>query len=166
MKLRLALATALAAAVIAPASAGATLPQQPDIHDLKLKRTILDDPKVSANVKSIVRLGGFGGISGPIYADLTRDGRDDVLVPIASGGTAGIVAFYVYSYHFGGLRNLLVRNEVYKVGLRVKGGNVVVTYPIYRANDPNCCPSRLERRTLRFNGVRFVRIKTVIVRPG
>ena len=116
MKLRLALAATLAAAVLAPASAGATLPQQPDIHDLKLKRTILNDPKVSANVKSIVRLGGFGGVSGPIYADLTRDGRDDVLVPIASGGTAGIVAFYVYSYHFGGLRNLLVRNEATRSG--------------------------------------------------
>ena len=90
MKLRLALAATLAAAVLAPASAGATLPQQPDIHDLKLKRTILNDPKVSANVKSIVRLGGFGGVSGPIYADLTRDEGWDALTSAGLRGVATV----------------------------------------------------------------------------
>lgn len=154
----------LAAALALPAAAAATL-GPPDVHDLRLKRTLLHDPRVAANVKSIVRLGGSGGISRPTYADLTGDGFQDVLVPIASGGTAGVVAFYVYSYHFGDLRTVLVRNSVYKAGPRVQKGDVVVTYPLYGANDPNCCPSRLERVTLHFNGLRFVRTRHVIIRP-
>jgi hypothetical protein len=164
-RLVVALVVLVSLLLAAPAIASRAVAAAPDIRSLKLKRTVLADPKVSNRVKGYVRYGGFGGIADPVYADLTGDGAADVLVPIASGGSAGIVAFYVYSYHTGALQNLLVRNEVYRVGLRVRRGDLVVTYPIYGSNDPNCCPSRLDRRTLHFDGQRFRVIRSVIIHP-
>jgi hypothetical protein len=163
------IATALAALLAfcilaAPAVAGQETPP-PDIHDLELKQTLLADPAVSRQVKGIIRTGFGGGIARPTYADFTADGQQDVLVPIASGGTSGIVAFYVYSYHFGPLRAILARPDVYRVGLRHKKGDLVVDSPIYAANDANCCPSKIERRTLHFNGQKFRAVRTVIIRP-
>jgi hypothetical protein len=166
-RLAVALVVLLSVLVATPAVAAPAFAASPDIRALKLKQTVLADRKVSGRVKAYVRADPSfgGGIANPVYADLTGDGAEDVLVPIASGGSAGVIAFYVYSYHTGALQNLLVRNEVYRVGLRVKRGDLVVTYPLYGNRDPNCCPSRLDRRTLHFNGQRFRVIRSVIIHP-
>ena len=135
LKLRLALAAALAAVVLVPASASsATLPGAAGSPRPEAEA---DDPERPEGLRAGEGDRARGRLRRGeqwVYAGFTATSRPDVLVPITSGGTAGIIAFYVYSYHFGDLRNLLVRNEVYKVGLRVKAGNVVVTYPLYRAN--------------------------------
>jgi hypothetical protein len=75
-----------------------------------------------------------------ICSDLTRDGRVDMAVTIASGGTAGDIAFVVFRSTSAGWRIALNRGG-YKLGLVRLGGDLVQTQPVYRKNDPNCCPT-------------------------
>ena len=44
-----------------------------------------------------------------LYSDLTGDGSEEAVVPIASGGTAGDTAYYVFGYQNGKPTALFVR---------------------------------------------------------
>jgi hypothetical protein len=88
--------------------------------------------------------------------DFTRDGRLDLAVTIASGGTAGDIGYVVFRGTAAGWRVALARNG-YKVGLFRVGGDVVGSQPVYRKNDPNCCPTGgFDHLRFHWNGVRFV----------
>jgi hypothetical protein len=88
--------------------------------------------------------------------DFTRDGRLDLAVTIASGGTAGDVGFAVFRGTASGWRVALARNG-YKLGLFRVGGDLVSSQPVYRKNDPNCCPTGgFDHLRFHWNGVRFV----------
>ena len=132
----------------------------------EIKGFLLSSPGVSPRVKATIRTGGFhAGIDRLLHADLTGDGRPDTVVTIFSGGTAGDIAFYVLAGEGSGLHFIKASNQEYKVGVKVVGGTLQVTRPIYRATDPNCCPAHLEITTYRYDGVRLVsaskkRIKT------
>ena len=88
--------------------------------------------------------------------DFTRDGRIDLAVTIASGGTAGDVGFAVFRATPGGWQVALARDG-YKLGLFRAGGDLVSAQPVYRRNDPNCCPTGgFDHRRFHWNGKRFV----------
>jgi hypothetical protein len=75
-----------------------------------------------------------------ICFDFTRDGRLDLAVSIASGGTAGDIGFVVFRGTATGWRVALTRGG-YKLGLYRVGADLVGVQPVYRRNDPNCCPT-------------------------
>jgi hypothetical protein len=88
--------------------------------------------------------------------DFTRDGRTDVAVTIASGGTAGDVGFAVFRATPGGWQVALARSG-YKLGLFRLDGDLASSQPIYRKNDPNCCPTGgFDHLRFHWNGSRFV----------
>jgi hypothetical protein len=88
--------------------------------------------------------------------DFTRDGRLDLAVTIASGGTAGDIGFAVFRGTRAGWRVALAMGG-YKLGIFRVGGDVVSSQPVYRTNDPNCCPTGgFDHRRYHWNGVRFV----------
>ena len=88
--------------------------------------------------------------------DFTRDGRTDVAVTIASGGTAGDVGFAVFRSTPSGWQVALARSG-YKLGLFRVGGDLVSSQPIYEKNDPNCCPTGgFDHLRFHGNGRRFV----------
>ncbi len=88
--------------------------------------------------------------------DFTRDGRRDLAVTIASGGTAGDIGFAVFRGTRAGWRVVLAMGG-YKLGLARVGGDLVSSQPVYRKNDPNCCPTGgFDHRRYHWNGVRFV----------
>jgi hypothetical protein len=88
--------------------------------------------------------------------DFTRDGRTDIAVTIASGGTAGDVGFAVFRATSAGWQVALARNG-YKLGLFRVGGDPVSSQPVYKQNDPNCCPSGgFDHLRFHWNGKRFV----------
>ena len=88
--------------------------------------------------------------------DFTRDGRMDLAVTIASGGTAGDVGFAVFRRTPAGWRVALTRDG-YKLGLFRVRGDFVSSQPVYRKDDPNCCPTGgFDHLRFHWNGTRFL----------
>ena len=85
---------ALVAVPAAPAAAEQTRPQK------LFRGLLLDDPNVSKEIKQLLRKGGGGFVDRNIrFGDLTGDTRDDAVVLVNQGGTAGRVAIYIFSSH-------------------------------------------------------------------
>jgi hypothetical protein len=98
-----------------------------------------------------------GGPDRLICHDLTRDGKGDMAVTVFSGGTAGDTAWVVFRRAGNGWKLAYAQLHAYKVGLFRSGGDLIESQPIYRKNDPNCCPSGgFAQRRFHWNGKTFV----------
>lgn len=89
-----------------------------------------------------------------LYADLTEDSIEEALVPLASGGTSGMVAFVVLTPEGDGARVLLTETAGVN-GLAVgvnDDGTLEMVEPVPGVDDPECCPSMLRRTTYAWNG--------------
>lgn len=75
-----------------PAAAEQTRPQK------VFRKRLLADRAVSAEIKDVLRSGGFVDRQ-MLFGDLTGDGRSDAVVLVNQGGSAGRIAIYVYSSH-------------------------------------------------------------------
>src|SRR3954471_877228 len=95
----------------------------------------------------------LAGVDQLICHDLTADGRTDMAVTLASGGTAGDVAWAAFVRTGPAWRLAGANADGYKVGLFLHGRDLVEAQPIYRKNDPNCCPTGgFAHRRLHWNG--------------
>jgi len=114
----------------------------------------VDFSRVEEVRKLIDSIGGGEVLPGEvIFADLTGDDKPEAVVRIASGGTAGDVAYAVFAYRDGKLTALLtVRPETGRVQVAVEGGVLKETQPLYGPEDPLCCPSRLQNTYYRWDG--------------
>jgi hypothetical protein len=147
----LALAAALAAFAVAPAHATRSpcdlAAAKRAIATTHLRMKLLGDSTVRVAPSSADRV---------ICHDFTRDGRTDIAVTIASGGTAGDVGFAVFRSTPTGRQVALARNG-YRLGLFRVGGDLVSSQPIYEQSDPNCCPTGgFDHVRFHWNGRRFV----------
>ena len=80
---------------------------------------------------------------------------ETMAVTLASGGTAGDVGFVLFRRTATGWR-VVRAGAGYKIGLFRAGADVVVSQPIYRKNDPNCCPTGgFDHVRYRWSGTRF-----------
>jgi hypothetical protein len=150
--MRVLVALFLAAATTAQARAApcgpATVRAAVKATHLRLK--LLGDSAVPVDPKSVDQV---------ICFDFTRDGRVDAAATIASGGTAGDIGYVVFRATAAGWRAALSGGG-YKLGLARVGGDLVETQPVYRKNDPNCCPSGgFDHLRYHWNGSRFVRAR-------
>lgn len=119
---------------------------------------MLDLSKLPDVQAVIAATGGQYVQTSVLYADLTGDGVDDAVVPISSGGTLGDVAFLVLAPAGDGARTLLKEAPAGGSGglaVNVVDGQVVMTQPVYGAEDPNCCPSELRKTTYVWDGTTF-----------
>ncbi len=66
------------------------------------------------------------------YSDVTHDNKEDALVLIPSGGTAGIIAVLVYGIDDAKI-HLLQRIDGYKMTARAQNGNLYIT--VYDPSD-------------------------------
>ena len=155
MKL-LALAAALAA--VATTSAHAAKPTctvaagKRAVAGANLRMKLLGASPVRVGASSVDRV---------LCHDFTRDGRTDLAVTIASGGTAGDVGFAVLQARPAGGWRVALAHSGYKLGLFRVGGDLVSSQPIYAKNDPNCCPTRgFDHTRYHWNGKRFVVTRT------
>jgi hypothetical protein len=91
----------VAVAVLALVAVPATPAAAEQTRAQKLFRGfLLDDAGVSKEVKQVLRKGGGGFVDRNIrFPDLTGDGRDDAVVLVNQGGTAGRIAVYIFSSH-------------------------------------------------------------------
>jgi hypothetical protein len=115
------------------------------------KMALLGESSVAVDPASVDRV---------LCHDFTRDGRTDIAVTIASGGTAGDVGIIVFRARPNGWAVALKRRG-YKVGLFRVGGDVVTSQPIYKRNDPNCCPTGgFSHDRFHWSGGRFVLLRS------
>jgi hypothetical protein len=113
------------------------------------------DVESNADVQAVIAdTAGSVSRSDILYADLTADGIEEAVVPIASGGTLGNVAFIVLTPDGDDAATLLTQQpaDTRGVTLEVDGGNLVATEPVPGPDDPECCPSMLRKTTYAWNG--------------
>jgi hypothetical protein len=116
----------------------------------------IDFAQVAALTALQAQTGGEIDTRSVLYADLTGDGRDDAVVPIASGGTLGNLAFLVLTMKGGNPTAILtaVRDRASPGGIAmsIEDGKLVKTIGKYGPEDPRCCPSVLVKTTYRWDG--------------
>jgi hypothetical protein len=129
--------------------AGAAVAEQSQAQKT-FRKLLLRDRGVSAEVKQVLRNRGF--VDRDIrFGDLTGDTRDDAVVLVNQGGSAGRIAIFVFSSHRnrrsdgGGGSELRIRyknQHLYRAraGLKRMGadrpqGAVVYSTPVYDAGD-------------------------------
>jgi hypothetical protein len=92
--------------------------------------------------------------------DVTGDRHVDMAVTLFSGGTAGDVGWLLFAWNSSRWQ-LVATGSGYKLGLRRSGSDLLAVQPVYRKNDPNCCPSGGFDRTLyRWSAGRLVTART------
>ena len=152
----LALAAALAALTTAPADAArpgrGPAAAKRAVAAVNLRMKLLGDAPVRVDPASVDQV---------TCRDFTRDGRTDLAFTIASGGTAGDIGFAVLRRTPAGGWQVVLARSGYKLGLSRLGGDLVSSQPIYRKNDPNCCPTGgFDHTRFHWNGSRFVVART------
>ncbi len=135
-----------------PSSPGVTVTAvtQPPIFDIDFATA----PDVASFLTSA---GGEVAEDAIIFADLTGDGEEEAVVPVSSGGTAGDIAYFVYTMRDGELELLLsVVPEAGRIQVELDAqGRLIDRAPIYGPDDPECCPSRVRTRVFEWDGERL-----------
>jgi hypothetical protein len=130
----------LAAALLVPSTASA-------------EPALCSKAGVKAALRSAGELHGLT-VSQVRCGDVTADGVADATYALNSGGTAGNTRFGVV--RGGDTPKVVKAAEGYKVGVaRRSRRSFEVLQPVYRAEDPNCCPSSFAVTRYRWNGKRF-----------
>lgn len=115
----------------------------------------------SPDVQASLRQLGSGSIDPAeiVYADLTGDRREDAVVPVASGGTLGNIAYLVLTLKSGApaliLTRTLDRGSAGGLRMAIEDSKLVETAAEYGAEDPLCCPSVLRKTWFRWDGARL-----------
>lgn len=121
------------------------------------REKLLEERAVARDVKTRLRKGGF--VDRRIaFADLTGEGRDDAVVLVHSGGSAGRIALFVFSAGTGEDLRLVYRNQrLFRASARVRRGadgalpTIVYRVPEHAPGDELCCPSAERETELRWS---------------
>lgn len=133
------------------APAGAKLSPAQKLFTEKL----LESGQVARSIKVTLKKGGFVSRS-VLFADLTGEGKDDAVVTVDSGGSAGIVALYVFSAGTGRELKIVYRNQrLYRAMARVNPGPALVyVLPQWKAGAELCCPSSFRETELKWSAAK------------
>ena len=116
--------------------------------------------QAAAVVNAVRQIGGGDpDVAAVKYADITKDGREEALLPIASGGTLGNLGYVVVTMKSGAPSALLTltreRNSIGGVSASLEDGKLVKYVGRYGPEDPRCCPSVLVKTTYYWDGSAF-----------
>lgn len=96
-------------------------------------------------------IGGYALLDGVLYGNLDTTGAEEAVIPIYSGGTAGLLGFLLYREADPNPRLVLIRTG-YKLGVNIEGTRLVIHEPYYVGFEPNCCPSAITRMVHALDG--------------
>jgi hypothetical protein len=138
----------------------ATSTALPGAGATSLREVDFASPAVAAGL--INRAGG-GEVNANriVYEDLTGDGREEAVVVVESGGTAGDLAVAVYRLTAEGAALVLFERLGGRVEVRL--GLVVTQEGVYADDDARCCPSRLRERAYGWRDSAFTLISEQVV---
>ena len=104
---------------------------------------------------------------GPLYAavtakaaDVTGDGKDELLLGYRNEGTGMILDLDIVGTDAAGAPRVLAHDDLYKGNVVLRHGRLVTYTPDYKKTDANCCPTWIVRDVLRY------RRRPVHGRPG
>jgi hypothetical protein len=104
-----------------------------------------------------------------MFADLTGEGKDDAVVTVDSGTSAGVIAVYVFSAGTGKNLKVVYRNQrLYRGDARINPGPALVyVLPVFKDGDELCCPSEYRETELKWSAAkkRFGVVKRRTVLP-
>jgi hypothetical protein len=101
-------------------------------------------------------LAGGTVLADPAQADYVVCFNGAMAVSMASGGTAGDVAWIGFAPSGHGWRFLKAEGG-YKLGLFRSHEQLEVVLPVYKRSDPNCCPTGgFDRAFYKFDGTTFI----------
>jgi hypothetical protein len=104
-------------------------------------------------------LEGYALIDSVTYADLDGDGADEAIIPVSSGGTAGLLGFMLFREGTSA-PTLVLAETGYKLSFAIEGQRLAIYRPNYVGFEPNCCPSSTTRSVTRLEGDRLVVVAT------
>ena len=94
-----------------------------------------------------------------VYGDITGDLREEAIVPIASGGTLGNLAYLVFTGSGPNASLVLTRTADRSssggIKMTIEDGVLVETAGEFGPSDALCCPSVIKRTTFRWDGARL-----------
>jgi hypothetical protein len=91
-----------------------------------------------------------------MFADLTGEGKDDAVVTVDSGTSAGVIAVYVFSAGTGKDLKVIYRNQrLYRGDARINPGPALVyVLPVFKDGDELCCPSEYRETELKWSAAK------------
>lgn len=102
------------------------------------------------------------GEAGPLFAavtanavDVTRDGKDELVIGYRSEGTGMILDVDIVGTDPGGSPHVLAHDQLYKGNVVFRRGHLVAWAPVYKRNDANCCPTWIQRAVFEFRDGAF-----------
>ena len=155
------------ATIAPPATSQPTAPSTPaPVGTVDARIRAVDLQQTDPVKQLITATGGQFVASSVIYADLTGDGIEEAVVPIASGGTMGDIAYVVLTPDGSGVKALPMEKGTTSSGgvaVSVDAGKLIDTRPVYGPNDPNCCPSQLKKTTYAWDGSKLAQVSSETV---
>jgi hypothetical protein len=115
--------------------------------------------KVSLPGSRGAALEGYALTESVEYADLDGDGPEEAVMPVFSGGTAGLLGFLLFREAVQAPKLTLIETG-YKLGFTIDGRRLVIHRPNYVGFEPNCCPSSTTHMTTVLEGDRLAVIAT------
>jgi len=102
------------------------------------------------------------GEPGPLYAavtaraaDVTDDGRDELVIGYRDEGTGSMLDLDVVMTDTAGVPYVAAHDELYKGSVVFRDGHLVTFTPVYKRHDGNCCPTWVARDVLRYHDGRL-----------
>jgi hypothetical protein len=87
------------------------------------------------------------------------DGRWVGIVPLDSGGSAGVIYALMWVWTNGQAQFVgeipAENNGFGRLSMDVKDGHIDLSWPAYAPSDNSCCPSRLRVKVLTLDGIRL-----------
>jgi hypothetical protein len=136
----------------ASATPAATSVESPAVDAEAIRSVDLaSQPAVDALVS---RSGGVFREESVLFGDVTGDGVEEAVVPVAPDGTQGASAFVVLTPAGSGTASLLEVAAKGRggLGVSIEDGDVVALEPVYGPDDPECCPGSLQRSVYAWDG--------------
>jgi hypothetical protein len=106
---------------------------------------------------------GDGLYPGPLFADVqakvadvTGDGKDELLVGYRSSGTGQFLDYDLVGTTDDGTPTVEVHERLDHGSVVVRSHHLVTYSPVYGHNDANCCPHWIRRDTVGFSRGAFV----------
>jgi hypothetical protein len=116
---------------------------------LKIDPTVPSIGKLDVKTHPYVNIVGTNGVVGG-YVDyeeqsdgILTDGAQALVVPLISGGSGGVFTAIIFGQRGGTARYAGYIASGGHLAVALKSGRIVARLPLYKAGEPNCCPSHM-----------------------